>query len=97
MRASLAIAKIPGANGSGGAAPVRSRSTADGIEAHGFCFGSPQTERANAAPVAEHAPGLAKGSCGIRHEHVAPAAEDPIDASVVHVHPLGVEGPELGI
>ena len=43
------------------------------------------------APCAEHAPGLAQGAGRIRHEHVAEAGDDRVDARVrqvdlLHVH-----------
>ena len=57
---------------------------------------SPRRERERPA-CAQHAPGLAQGASRIRHEHVAEAGDDRIDARVRQVDLLHVHHPMLRI
>src|SRR5262245_25153292 len=56
----------------------------------------PDREREPSAG-AKHSPRLAEGGCRIRHEHVAPAAEDAVDRIVRELDLLGVEDAVLHV
>ena len=46
---------------------------------------------------AQHSPRLGEGCCRIRHEHVAPAAEDAVDRIVRELDLLGVQDAVLHV
>ena len=82
----------PGCAGSPGSARPRSISSRAGSMAQGLSSGPVPRGQRHAAAGPEHAPRLAQAALGIGHQHVAPAAQDAVQAGRLGVDArLGVD------